>query len=595
MATKKSKTTSLKSSSGTSLAPGVTKNANGTVTYSGSGGSYTLNTKTGVSTKTSSSTPSNAGGSSSNSFSNKGISSGSGSGSGSTYNIKSGDTLSGIAKSQGTTVADLMKNNPYITDPNKIYAGKNLNVIKNQSNLMQGTSASIKEDMATEKEVDALTNPPVNTPMKPDASGNLTGLDGFKYSTNAPSGFEYNLQPLDEGKSWVYNKKGKPSIMDVQGNITNDVTADKEYQKNLEINNDKIKYNNVLDSYKTNLDISHQNLIDGIKVSAQSQKVAIADLNKRMLGAKNVSVIRGGGAEYAPEIAYGILKAEEADGIARIAEIDAKMNLAIAEAVSAKTDKDFALAKTKIELSTSLRKEKETTIQNIYKNRMDFDKYLNDIKKEQRTQNMSDLKDSAIQLMNDYDALKTPASKEAYIASMAKKTGLAREIILSQIESARRDKQKFNKDMTPKATSTKTGSSTKILSASVIKTLKGLYPNLVDQINYGMTEADVIALTKEPLPANINDEADGEQLDENGNPINPTTTESSTSSTQTQKLNVGGLFHMMNFKKAGFSMENLREIDDYLKIGGTMEQFIKNNPDLNEYQKQLLLTYTKEI
>lgn len=45
---------------------------------------------------------------------------------GASYAIKSGDTLSAIAKAQGTTVAELMKANPSITNPNMIYAGKSL-------------------------------------------------------------------------------------------------------------------------------------------------------------------------------------------------------------------------------------------------------------------------------------------------------------------------------------------------------------------------------------------------------------------------------------------------------------------------------------
>jgi len=44
----------------------------------------------------------------------------------SSYTIKSGDTLSQIAKAQGTTVAELMRLNPQITNPNLIYAGKSL-------------------------------------------------------------------------------------------------------------------------------------------------------------------------------------------------------------------------------------------------------------------------------------------------------------------------------------------------------------------------------------------------------------------------------------------------------------------------------------
>jgi len=45
------------------------------------------------------------------------------------YTIQSKDTLSGIAQQQGTTVAELQRLNPNITDPNKIYAGQSLNIL----------------------------------------------------------------------------------------------------------------------------------------------------------------------------------------------------------------------------------------------------------------------------------------------------------------------------------------------------------------------------------------------------------------------------------------------------------------------------------
>jgi LysM repeat protein len=42
------------------------------------------------------------------------------------YTINRGDTLSRIAQQNGTTVADLLKLNPTVTDPNRIYAGASL-------------------------------------------------------------------------------------------------------------------------------------------------------------------------------------------------------------------------------------------------------------------------------------------------------------------------------------------------------------------------------------------------------------------------------------------------------------------------------------
>jgi hypothetical protein len=45
-----------------------------------------------------------------------------------TYKVKYGDTLSGIARANNTTLADLLKANPNITDPNRIQAGASLNL-----------------------------------------------------------------------------------------------------------------------------------------------------------------------------------------------------------------------------------------------------------------------------------------------------------------------------------------------------------------------------------------------------------------------------------------------------------------------------------
>ena len=47
-----------------------------------------------------------------------------------TYTIKSGDTLSQIAKRYGTTVEKIMAANPYVTNANRIYAGKTLQIPK---------------------------------------------------------------------------------------------------------------------------------------------------------------------------------------------------------------------------------------------------------------------------------------------------------------------------------------------------------------------------------------------------------------------------------------------------------------------------------
>ena len=58
------------------------------------------------------------------------------------YKIKKGDTLSAIAKKEGTTVSELMKLNPQIKDKNLIYAGAGLNLPYDMGKLESNVKSS---------------------------------------------------------------------------------------------------------------------------------------------------------------------------------------------------------------------------------------------------------------------------------------------------------------------------------------------------------------------------------------------------------------------------------------------------------------------
>ena len=81
----------------------------------------------------------------------------------STYTIKYGDTLSRIANKYGTSVDALMSLNPYITNANKIYAGKTLNLPGATSN----TPAPAPTTPAPTPAPVTTPAPVVTTPAKP--------------------------------------------------------------------------------------------------------------------------------------------------------------------------------------------------------------------------------------------------------------------------------------------------------------------------------------------------------------------------------------------------------------------------------------------
>ncbi|QBJ80787.1 N-acetylmuramoyl-L-alanine amidase [Bacillus subtilis] len=89
-------------------------------------------------------------------------SSGSSSGSGTTYTVKKGDTLSGIAKAEGVSVANLQKWNN-IKDPNKITVGQKLK--------LQGTSSSTSKPTSSKNSSCSLPSGvfKVTSPMRKGA------------------------------------------------------------------------------------------------------------------------------------------------------------------------------------------------------------------------------------------------------------------------------------------------------------------------------------------------------------------------------------------------------------------------------------------
>lgn len=362
-----------------------------------------------------------------------------------------------------------------------------------QGSIVQDTSAVRAKDKDTATKIDekvagmtgagttggtpttgtGATAPTVNT-----TNGDVTGADGKVYKQTAPSGYTYNLPPLADGKKYVYDASGRPMVQDATGAITNDTYADAEYEKNKDAITKSAEATALYDSYKTGLDATHVALINSIKEQSAIQKKKMEELNTRSLGAKRVQGARTGTAEYASEIDTGILKNEEEEGLARLAEIDANMRLAIAQAEQAKTAKDFELATKRFNTVNELQKAKEETIQNIYKNYVDNAKVISDKLKAQeveqradRDQALQELTTSAPELVKQFDSLKSETDRKTWLAIMVKKTGLDEVILKGALEKSRlevRNKESIiDKRETPteKRASTKANQDNDIASA----------------------------------------------------------------------------------------------------------------------------------
>lgn len=344
-----------------------------------------------------------------------------------------------------------------------------------------------------------------NTPGQ-SGPGTITTPDGAIYSLSQPAGFNYTLPTAPAGSKYVYGSDGHPYLQDATGKITTDPTAESEFNKNVQANKQMSDFNATVDSYKAGLDSANAALLDSIKNTAAIQTQKMEVLNKAMEGAKTVAGYRTGGAEYTPEINMGIIKNEQEEGLQRLSDIQTQMNVAIAQAVSAKNDKDFELATKTLETINTLQNQKETAIQTVYKNYVDGVKAIEEATKAATAAAntahegaVKDLTVSAPQLVKDYDALK-PADQKAYIDTVAKKTGLDASIILGEMDKSRLATQNTNSEITnrnkPPVLSTADKNSEKVSTISAgfkpgqtFTDTKGVKTAIIDSNGYANPEA----------------------------------------------------------------------------------------------------------
>lgn len=372
---------------------------------------------------------------------------------------------------QGTVTPDgVVQYNPKTGE--KLTTGQSVSVnssgnVYGATPIMQDTTAQRTKDNQNISEFDKKvteitgTNPGANNVNNNNigasvntSNTDITGADGNIYKTTAPSGYDYQLPTLTDGKKWVYGADGRAMMQDATGNIVNDPTADTQFNKNQTAIKEIADYNAKLDSFKTGLDASHQALIDRIKESSAVQKKQMEELNKMTLGTKRVQGFRTGGSEYTPEIYTGILKKEQEEGIARIGEIDANMNLLIAEAVSAKNAKDFEMFEKKFNTVRELQKAKEEAVQGVYKTYLDEQKLISDklkeqeaLKKENKDQALQELQVSVPSLTKQYDALKTDADRTNWLNIVSERTGLDVDILKGSMESSRLETESARLDI----------------------------------------------------------------------------------------------------------------------------------------------------
>lgn len=300
-----------------------------------------------------------------------------------TYNVKSGDTLGGIASSTGQTIQSLMAANPNITNPNLIYAGSSLNIPSIQ------TSSSVASSGAASN----LTNAALN---------NLSN---------------YENRPAPNIKK---TKKSDLSLEDIVGQ-----DEQSYYSAQNQLLDDQ--YNNFitsLNNYKTSNDNITNNLIANIQARFEGYRAKQKNTNKALEAGTFIAGARSGRMRYATEMQDSMIAAEVSAGLQRLSELDLQESDAILKALEAKTNRDFDLLVKEMDMADKTREAKRKTLLDIYDVTLQVEQIAN-----QRTKNLMDnldleksqLTDVAYAIMSDYE---NAPDKEQFINEYADQYGI---------------------------------------------------------------------------------------------------------------------------------------------------------------------------
>ena len=366
------------------------------------------------------------------------------------YVNTAGQSISYTPAFQSTSMQDRKDENAMI-EANRMTANPNDNPNAFGPNQTQTQTPATGNIAPTGTNPDGSAKVPTQTFTAPDGKTSVS-------ETPISGGYAYKTPTtLKEGEKTGYGADGKRYIIGKDGKVKNDTFADQEYEANKESIKADAERNTLYESIKSRSDAAHAALLDATKAQAAVAREKMKETNERFLALKTNEGFSGGQARYMSDINNGVLQDNIQKGDIRLAELDAIEKMTLAKIESAKTDKDMEALYKHLDEMKALRKEKSDAIQTVYKAANDFNKAIDEQRKEVQNaekakfeQGIKTLTASGPALLGAYDSLKDNAEKEKFLTDYAKKLGVQPEMVLGSIEDQRTQSSKDGLDIAQK-------------------------------------------------------------------------------------------------------------------------------------------------
>lgn len=332
------------------------------------------------------------------------------------YTIKSGDTLSGIATANGTSVQNLLNINPSITNPNYIRAGDNLNlgvagggntstnVINTNTNTQSSSPTSFQELSPAMQ--DYFTKNP--------AALNGQTLKGFSYNPSTTSTTSNNGNGYIADTSSITSQEDKiKQQLESLGYGAND-----SYAATLKDNQTKIQ--DLISSQQANLKTQLAGSEDSINRQFEDAINNAKDEQDKEMASNVVGLARIGGYLGGTASAMGAINNLAAKHRAEITKLENDRQTALYNARNAINEKQYNLA------LQSLNEAKDYANLINSRNKDMFNSYLS-LTQENRAQSKFVIDEGERVLTQFVDSGKTPSASQ--LSTIAQSLGTTEDVI----------------------------------------------------------------------------------------------------------------------------------------------------------------------
>lgn len=419
-----------------------------------------------------------------------------------TYTIKSGDTLSGLAKQNGVTVQSLMAANKGITDPNKISAGGSLVIpkttiapatrqsvqtttqIRNQDNqnvqkldgIMQNKLATIggvpvSTSYQQGPNAATISGQPVNTTYNPGTQVTATGQP-LSNASEINKGIEADAA-TGMNEAQLTQKYGADMASTIKNAITSRTSTTTSTGVSSDANEMQKKAYDELEQFKLNLaqqkadvesryntlkagaDEQNKLLMDTIKQKFAGLKTQMEDVNSRLGAQVEKNQYETDAFRYTANQAFGTVAKAESDGIQRLADLQVKENEAIIAASQAKTEGDYEMLgnmlsqvdKINADRLSVLREQSDiaVNIEKELKSKTTSTVSTNGTIAPKSTSDQISLAKNLAPLMLTQAAKLGGAELSAYFAEQSTKYGVPTELLQSQVQEYKAEQESKKK------------------------------------------------------------------------------------------------------------------------------------------------------